>query len=118
MELGIYRLKVENEIIGFLRVEQNQYFYSKNGHHWSGKKLEFEYYERFTGFKDRNDKRIFEGDIVSSTIYTEDEYIIYYDQPLKKFLLVSYENRTTFNCSLNEFFKEKHVVTRVGFLLR
>jgi hypothetical protein len=116
MNESIFRLRERDEIIGYLRIVNDSSYYSINGYQWSGKTIEYTDKDLFTGFKDRNDKRIFERDIVSSTDYPLNEYIIHHDALLNKFLLVSYENRDIFNLSLDEFFRHKPRVCRIGFL--
>ncbi len=116
MNETIYRLREQDDIIGYLRTVNGSSFYSINGYQWSGRIIEYTDKDLFTGFKDRNDKRIFERDIVSSIDYPSNEYIIHYDALLNKFLLVSFQNRNIFNLSLDEFFKHKPRVCRIGFL--
>lgn len=99
-----------------MRYSGRQTFYSPNGHHWTGKPLVYETKDVFSGYKDRNDRRIFEGDVISSTDYPSNEYIVHYDSLLTKFLLVSYDNRDIFNVSIDEFFADKQKVRRIGFL--
>lgn len=112
----MFRLRAGNEIIGFLRIINERSYYSTNGYQWSGKSINYQEKDRFTGFKDRNDRRIFQGDIIVSTDYPSNEYIIHYDDLLTKFLLVSYWNRDIFNVSVEEFFLNKSAVRRIGFL--
>lgn len=116
MDELIYRLRDDDEIVGYLRVFNGKEYYSSNGYQWSGNPIQYSDSDSFTGFKDRNDKRIFERDIVSSTDYPLYEYIIHYDALLNKFLLVSFQNRDIFKLSLEEFFKHKPRVCRIGFL--
>tara|TARA_B100000508_G_scaffold75230_1_gene58647 strand:+ start:116936 stop:117289 length:354 start_codon:yes stop_codon:yes gene_type:complete len=116
MNETIYRLRQGEEVVGFLREFDNSSFYSANGYQWSGKSIQYDRIERYSGYKDRNDKRLFEGDVISSTDYPSNEYIIHYDALLTKFLLVSYSNRDIFNISLEEFVEQKSKVKRIGYL--
>lgn len=118
MQDELFRLRKGEEIIGFMRIVNGRSFYSANGYQWTGNQIKFEDKDPFTGFKDRNDRRIFEGDVLSSTDYPANEYIIHYDPLLNKFLLVSYKNRDIFNVSVDEFFEHKSKVRRIGFLRR
>lgn len=112
----IYRLRNQDEIVGYLREIHGRSFYSKNGYQWSGDSLKYSDTDRFTGYKDRNDKRIFERDVLSSTDYPSDEYIIHYDDLLTRFLLVSYQNQDILDATLEMFFEHKSKVRRIGFL--
>lgn len=118
MNETIYRLRDKEEIVGYLRIFNENSYFSINGYQWSGNEIQFTVKDLFTGFKDRNDKRIFEHDIVSSTDYPSNEYIIHYDALLNKFLLVSYQNRDIFKDSLEEFFRHKPRVCRIGFFIK
>lgn len=116
MQDEIFRLREGEEILGFMRIVDNRPYYSVNGYQWTGNQITFDNKDLFTGFKDRNDRRIFERDVLSSTDYPSNEYIIHYDSVLNKFLLVSYKNRDIFNVSVEQFFENKSKVRRIGFL--
>lgn len=116
MSETIYRLRNHDEIVGFLRENNGRSFYSINGYQWSGTSIHYTEKDLFTGYKDRNDRRIFDRDVLSSTDYPSNEYIIHYDAHLTKFLLVNYQNRDIFSVSLQEFFEHKPRVCRIGFL--
>lgn len=118
MREKLFRLRKNDEIVGFLREVDGRSYYSSNGYQWSGKKIAYSDSDRFTGYKDRNDRRIFERDVLTSTDYPSNEYIIHFDSLLNQFLLVSYKNRDIFNVSVEELFEHKSKVRRIGFLRR
>ncbi|MFN3951986.1 MAG: YopX family protein [Thermaurantimonas sp.] len=72
-----YRLRVDQKIIGYKRVIGKNYeFYSRNGLWWSGHILYYKQVDEFSGLKDKNDRHLYELDIV--------EYRIDKDIPLRK----------------------------------
>lgn len=59
-----FRLRIDDRIVGYQRLEGKSYFYSKDNFWWNGKPIEYNTQDRFTGLKDKNDRTLFEHDIV------------------------------------------------------
>ncbi len=114
--MRIFRIREAGEIVGFMREQDFGAYYSLNGYQWNGAPIVYDSVEYFTSFKDRHGLRIFENDVVQSSDYPENEFIITYDHVLTKFLLVDYSNRNIFNGSVDELLADRFKIKRVGVL--
>lgn len=61
----IYRLRNKNLVVGYLRQEDTQSFFSKDLYGWTGNGIEYDFKEISTNFKDKNAQRIFVNDILN-----------------------------------------------------
>lgn len=70
-----YRIRLDEYIVGFMRVMYGRStFYSKDGFWWTGKALEYNVRDEFVGVKDKNNKHIYEWDLVKYKIDPDDDY--------------------------------------------
>lgn len=70
-----FRLRQDDQIVGYMRkVSSSMVLYSKDGFWWRGYKPEYNLVDEFTGLKDRNNRHIFEWDILYFKIDPDGEY--------------------------------------------
>ncbi|MFZ6051465.1 YopX family protein [Halocola ammonii] len=62
--MNTYRLRSEKQIVGYERIEGKSKFYSKDYFWWNGSPIQHDLRDQFSGFKDKNNRPIFENDIV------------------------------------------------------
>ncbi|MEX1193408.1 MAG: hypothetical protein WED10_03080 [Brumimicrobium sp.] len=110
-----FRLRINENIVGYQRQSGNYTFYSKDLFHWSGKPIDYLQKDRCTTYKDRDDKWLFEEDIIQSTDYPSKCYIVTFDTLLTKFLLVELQDEVIFDQSFELFFKDKRKIQRLSF---
>ena len=65
----VHRLVQYGEVVGYLRVEGSYSFYSKDLYGWNGKVIEFDSKEKDSGYRDVNNQRIFQGDVIRIRYY-------------------------------------------------
>lgn len=113
-----FRLRVDNQIVGYERKSGNYTLYSYNLFNWNGKPINFSQKDRCSGFQDKNNNWIFEQDIIQSTDYPQNTFIVTYDHLLTKFLLVEINDEVIFEHSIQLVCNDKRKVTRItyGFL--
>jgi len=111
----LYRLRIENTIVGYKKQMGNFTFYSKDLYGWSGKAINFEFEDEFTGYKDKHDRKLFTEDIVALTAYPQEYFILTHDSLLNKYYLVNYQSSAIFEESIDLIFKEKSEITRVAY---
>lgn len=61
----IYRLRRNNEIVGYLREEAGSAYYSRDLYGWTGTEILHDTKEPSTNFKDKNAQRIFINDFLN-----------------------------------------------------
>ena len=93
----IYRLRIDNDIIGYSKIIYNNTFYSKDLYGWSGNKIEGAIQkDRCTDLKDKNNQLIFEEDIVQIFHPTRGETLFIhfiYDEKLDNFMGVNFKTK-------------------------
>ncbi|MGM0478559.1 MAG: hypothetical protein ACQERC_04995 [Bacteroidota bacterium] len=114
--MSIFRIREEDEIVGYMREHDFGRHYSQNGYQWNGATIPYDSTEYFTGYKDRDGRWIFENDVITSSDYPQNEFIITYDRVLTKFLLVDYSNRDIFSVSANDLLADRFKIKRIGVL--
>lgn len=63
------------KIVGYMRrVTKTMVLYSSDGFWWRGHKIEYTDLDEFTGLRDKNDKHLYEWDLVNYKIDPDDEY--------------------------------------------
>ena len=61
----LFRLKIDNTIVGYQKIDlYKKIFYSKDLYAWSSDPIEFFQKDPFSGFSDRNNRKLFVSDIV------------------------------------------------------
>ncbi|MEQ8766073.1 MAG: hypothetical protein RL885_19300 [Planctomycetota bacterium] len=67
MPLGVleYRLRRANKVVGYQKSVQGQTFYSKDLLWWNGTRIDHDERDAYLEMKDKNDRPLFDGDIVS-----------------------------------------------------
>jgi hypothetical protein len=88
------RLRIDNIIVGYRKKPGEFYYYSKDLYAWSGQPIKFKQTDKYTGLKDKNNKLIFEHDIISCN---DNFFEIIYDKKLDKFYLLELSTDTIFN---------------------
>lgn len=110
-----FRLRVGNEIIGYQRISGNYTLYSTNLFNWNGKPIAFDHRDRCTSFQDKNNNWIFEHDIIQSTDYPHNTFVVTYDDLLTKFLLVEINDEVIFEHSIQLVCNDKRMITRITY---
>lgn len=64
-----YRLRKEQKIVGYSRVEGNTTYYSKDTFWWNGASIEHNIKDLYSGWKDKNDRLLYENDIIRVRYY-------------------------------------------------
>lgn len=71
-----FRLRKDYEIVGYMRkVSESMVLYSKDGLWWRGYKPAYTEVDEFTGLKDRNNRHIYEWDILEFKIDPDGDYL-------------------------------------------
>lgn len=81
-----YRLRVDNEIVGFKKEIGNQWYYSKDEYAWSGKEIKATILDTCFHLKDVNAKFLYAEDILKCTQEAEEFHVqLMYDTVLDQF---------------------------------
>ena len=110
-----FRLRVGDKIVGYERKSGNYTLFSTNLFRWNGKPIDFEQKDRCTALQDKNNNWIFERDIIQSTDYPQNAFVVTYDHLLTKFLLVEINDEVIFEHSIELVCKDKRKVTRLTY---
>ena len=110
-----FRLRVDNQIVGYKRISGNYTLFSLDLFHWNGKPIDFSQSDRCTGLQDKNNNWLFEQDIIQSTDYPDNTFVVMYDNHLTKFLLVEINEQVIFEHSIELVCNDKRKVTRITF---
>ncbi|MBU2019572.1 MAG: hypothetical protein KJ941_07995 [Bacteroidetes bacterium] len=88
--LDRYRLRNQDEIIGYERRIGQRKMYSINEYTWSGRVIDGIQRDYCTGWKDLNSKMIYSGDILSYKSKNHTMYcVVHFDEVLNKFQALS-----------------------------
>lgn len=110
-----FRLRIDDEIVGYKRISGNYNLFSTNLFQWKGKPIEYNQKDRCTAFQDKDNNWIFEQDIIRSTDYPENTFTVTYDPLLTKFLLVEINDEVIFEHSIELVCNDKRKVSRVTY---
>ncbi len=71
-----FRLRNDDQIVGFMRkVSETMVLYSSDGFWWRGHRPEYNQVDEFTGLSDRNNRHIYEWDILDFKIDPDADYL-------------------------------------------
>lgn len=110
-----FRLRKDNEIVGYKRLSGNYTLFSFDLFHWNGKPIAFFQEDRCSSFQDKNDKWIFDQDIITSTDYPENTLVVTYDHLLTKFLLVELSDEVIFEHSIESVCDDKRKISHLSY---
>ena len=85
-----FRLRIEDQIVGFMRSLKSGAFYSKDGYAWVGAEIQYEIIDPCLGLTDLNQNTIYANDIleVKHENKTTQAFVVF-DEALKQFILFS-----------------------------
>ncbi len=70
------RLRLYGKLVGYRRLEQNNWFYSIDEFWWNGKPIEFDRIDHTANYFDKNKKRLYQNDVI--LISNKDESFFVY----------------------------------------
>lgn len=74
----ITRIRLNNEMVGYKRVEGNMILFSKDLYGWNGAEINYNQEEKSTDYKDKNAQLIFENDVLEIRNKGEENGLLYY----------------------------------------
>lgn len=70
-----YRLRKGDQIVGYMRqFDGSSVFFSRDRFWWSGRRIDYEQIDEWTGYRDKNRSPIFEWDILRFKVDPDGEY--------------------------------------------
>lgn len=86
-----YRLRIGEKVVGYMRrIAGDSYFYSRDAFWWSGRALNYEQIDEWTGYFDKNKTAVYEWDILLFKIDPDGEYergIVLWEDRVKRFVI-------------------------------
>lgn len=71
-----FRLRKGEKIVGYMRkVSSTMVLYSRDGLWWRGHKIDYSELDEFTGLRDKNNRHIYEWDILKFKIDPDGDYV-------------------------------------------
>ena len=119
----LFRLRTGNEILGYLRLYANgKKNYSKDQFWWGGNAIEYTQKDRHAGLSDRNNRPLFEHDIVWMRTTPQPEpkckCQIIFDTQRDAFILQELESDNTYVLSAGKLpLIHKNELSFVGYVL-
>lgn len=114
-----HRLRSDTKILGYSRLEGDTTYFSKDAFWWSGKSILFDDRDRSFGIKDKNNKPLFEQDIVR--VFFKDDakkskLIMLRIFNGKKQWIDARSNKLQFECDLADDHKHESMLAKVKSL--
>lgn len=113
-----YRLRINDLIVGHMKVIHEITFYSPDAYAWSGNKIQFHQKDEFTGFFDKNRVALYAEDIVQLSTHPQKYFILHFDSALNTFYLVDTEEMLILDGDFNMLFNSNILITRVSQTFR
>lgn len=110
-----FRLRIDDQIVGYKRISGNYTLFSLDLFHWNGKPIAYHQQDRCTAFQDKNDTWIFDQDIITSTDYPQNTFVVTYDHLLTKFLLVELSDEVIFEESIDIVCDDKRKLSHLSY---
>lgn len=117
----LFRLRINTNIVGYMKVHSNGIKdFSKDQFWWVNDPIEYEYKDQFSGLKDKDNRALFEYDIVAmrTAIGPKNKTpgIIRFDQTRQSFILIALETFQEYELFANELpLFHKTELTFLGF---
>ena len=117
----LFRLRRSNEILGYLRLYANgRKNYSKDQFWWGGKPIEYTEKDMHAGILDRNNRPLFENDIVlmrsTSKPEPKSKCQIFFDPDQEAFILQEIDSENHYNLFAGSIpLFHKNEITFMGF---
>ena len=105
MKNNIFRLRLNNKKVGYKKFHSSSmFFYSVDLYGWSSKEIDHNEIDHSTSKKDKNNRLLFEGDLIKLKHYPEHFGLIYYDHTHLEFITLLFNDDEIFRPSfiLNE----------------
>jgi hypothetical protein len=101
-----YRLRIGDQIVGYLRRIEGTDFYSPDGFWWTGKPLEYAHVDEAVGLRDRRRTHLYEWDIVQFKPVpdsAEELGVFLWNKGQKRWVLRSVESEVDYHLEFNGF---------------
>lgn len=100
-----YRLRQSSRVVGYMRIINGKTrFYSRDTFWWSGNPIEHDITDEATAYRDKNNKVIYEWDILRYKVDPDDDYeqgVVLWNERQKRFGILSIQNRIFYPFEIN-----------------
>ncbi len=100
-----FRLRIQTTIVGYVRIiDGKSKFFSKDGFFWSGRKIDHNEIDEWTGYFDKNKQAIYEWDILTFKIDPDGEDhtgVVLWEANQKRFVIRNVNNELYFPFETN-----------------
>ncbi len=120
-DFKLFRLRIDQSIQGYMKLFSNGVInYSKDQFWWHGDEIEYEEKDQFSGQLDRNNRPLFENDVVAmrttNRAQPKSNCFLYFDSERGSFVLAQLDSQQVFELFAgNEPIFHKSELTFVGF---
>lgn len=111
----ITRIRLDNEVVGYKRVEGNYILFSKDLYGWNGLEINYNQSEKSTVFKDKNAQVIFENDVLEIRDKNEKSGLMYYVS-FKEDVIILKAYNTEENLYSDVLMNRNYTVKKIGYL--
>jgi hypothetical protein len=91
-----FRLRIEDQIVGYRKEIEGISFYSKDSFWWSGNAIESSQQDACMFLKDKNNRVLYEQDIIQFSTHPTLYFILHFDATLSTFQLIDFETKSIF----------------------
>jgi hypothetical protein len=109
-----YRLRIDDVVVGHMKVIHAIVFYSPDAYAWSGNEIDFLQKDEFTGFFDKNRIALYSEDIIQLSTHPQKYFILHFDSALNTFHIVDTEEMLILDDDFFEILSNSTQVTRVS----
>ncbi|KAB2810238.1 YopX family protein [Phaeocystidibacter luteus] len=86
-----FRLRKDERVVGYMRqLGKESYFFSKDSFWWTGRKIQYEQIDEWTGYFDKNRSPIYEWDIIHFKVDPDgqsEEGVVLWESNQKRFVI-------------------------------
>ena len=118
---ALFRLRINSKIVGYMKLYNNgRREFSNDQFWWHGNIIEYETKDLFSGQKDKNNRPLFEHDIVlmrtTSKTHPKANCLLEYNEDRQSFILLELETNDEYELFANEVpIFHKSELTFIGF---
>ena len=113
MKNNIFRLRLNDKKVGYKKYHSpSMFFFSVDLYGWSSKEINYNELDHSTSKKDKNNRLLFEGDLITLNDYPEHFGFIYYDNKQLEFISLLFNDHEIFR---PDFILDEVNSTRLNF---